>query len=95
MEAVSIFPCVWYEDCSVPVDRSDQAVQGECGVVSAVLTPDGVTLVLSNIVWAVESVVDGGDNDEEPREDREDLVGPDGLRVVGVALGEGVDWMRG
>ena len=60
-------------------------------MVSTVLTPDGVTLVLSNIVWAVEGVVDGRDNDEEPREDGEDLVGPDGLCVVGVALGEWVD----
>lgn len=77
---------------SIPVDGSDQAVQGKCGVVGTVLTPDGVTLVLSNIVWAVKSVVDGGDNNEEPREDGEDLVGPDGLRIVGVAFREWVDW---
>lgn len=64
-------------------------------MVGTVLTPDGVTLVLSNIVWAVEGVVDGGDNDEEPSEDGEDLVGPDSLRVVRVALGEWVDWRRG
>ena len=79
----------------VPVDGSDQAVQGKCGVVGRVLAPDGVTNMLADIVWRVEGVVDGGDDNEEPREDGEDLVGPDRLCVVGVALGEWVDWSRG
>lgn len=48
--------------------------------------------MLADIVWGVEGIVDRGDDDEEPRQDGEDLVGPDGLCVVGVALGEWVDW---
>ncbi len=56
----------------------------------AVLTPDGAVLVLA-IVWGVEGVVDAAGHDEEPGEDREDLVCPDGLSIVGVSLGEWVD----
>lgn len=51
--------------------------------------------MLADVVWGVEGIVDGGDDDEEPREDGEDLVDPDGLCVVGVALGEWVDWRSG
>jgi hypothetical protein len=55
-----------------------------------VLTPNCATskLVISRYV---ECVVDGGHHGEEVCQDSQDLIGNDGILVMGVSLGEGID----
>lgn len=57
----------------------------------SVLAPD-CSLLGYIIVWRVEGIVDAGDNGEEPCQDGKDLVPENRLGVVGLALGEGVNW---
>jgi hypothetical protein len=58
--------------------------------VGSVYSPDGVTPVLLVIGRDMEAVVEGGDDEKEPCEDGEDLVGPDGLSGMGLASREWV-----
>lgn len=73
-----------------PVDGRNDRVQLKGCMPTLVLPPDGVVWVFA-IVWGVEGVVDAGCDSEEPGDDGEDLVGPDGFGIVGIAAGKGVD----
>lgn len=75
----------------IPVDGGNDGVQSKSRVVGMVLTPDR-SLVGLVIVGSVEGVVDAGDHRQQVGNDGQDLVGGNGSGVVGVSLGEGVDW---
>ncbi len=45
------------------------------------------------IVRAVEGIVEGDDEGQQPSEDSQDLVSDDGVLGVGIALGEGIDYI--
>ena len=57
----------------------------------AVLAPDCSLLGLI-IVWSVEGIVDAGDDGKEPCQDGTDLIPENRLWVVGLPLGERVNW---
>lgn len=57
----------------------------------SVLAPD-CSLLGDIIVWRVEGIVDAADDGEEPCHDGKDLIPENRLGVVGLALGEGVNW---
>lgn len=72
-----------------PVDGDDDSVQGKWGVVVAVLAPDGAAVVAA-LMGSFEGVVDGGYDQDKPRDGCEDLVGEDGVLAVGRRLAERV-----
>lgn len=76
---------------SLPVDGCDARVQGKGGVVVSVLAPDG-SLLGNIIIRRVEGVVDAGDDGEEPGQGGKDLIPENCPGVVGLALGERVNW---
>jgi len=53
--------------CNLPVNRANDAVQGEGRVVGRILAPDGPTMVLP-IMRGTKGVVDAGQENEKPRE---------------------------
>lgn len=55
----------------------------------AVLAPDGTAVVFS-FMGSFEGIVDGGNDQDEPRDRGEDLVGQDGILGVGRGLSERV-----
>ena len=59
-------------------------------MVVSVLTPD-CSLLSDIVVWGVDGIVDAADDSKEPCQNSKDLVPEDGLRVVGLSLGERVD----
>lgn len=65
-------------------------VESEAGQVEKILAWDG-SAVLQIIGGRLDGVVDGDDNREKPCEQRQDLVGDDGVGAVRFLLGEGVD----
>ncbi|KAI9677734.1 MAG: hypothetical protein M1829_002506 [Trizodia sp. TS-e1964] len=60
-------------EASRPVDRYDDAVQGEGGGMGSILAPDGATFV-HIVLGSIGVVVEGRDNEEQPGEDGEDFV---------------------
>lgn len=75
---------------SEPVQRAHQGIQSEWSWVCLVLTPNRISPLLLVIVWVGKGIIDGGDDNQEPSEDCQDLVCPDSLNIVGFAFGEGV-----
>lgn len=65
-----------------PVDGDDDAVQGEGGMVMAVLAPNCTTVVVT-FMGSFEGIVDGGYDEDKPGDGCKDFVGEDG--VFGVA----------
>jgi hypothetical protein len=74
----------------IPVDRGDDRVLGEWGMVNSVDIPDGMAPFLHIIVWNVEGIVEGGNHENEPGKSGEDLVSPNRLDWMGLASCEGV-----
>ena len=67
----------------LPVDWSDNGVQGEGSWVSPVLADDGTAEgVVLAILWYTKGIVDADDHNQKPTDDRQDLVGPESLGVV-------------
>lgn len=77
-----------------PVDGHNDAVHAEACVVVAILTPY-TALVGMVIMRGVEDIVEGAEDNQEPREDSEDLVGNDLVLGMRFTLREGIDLRRG
>jgi hypothetical protein len=77
------------EDDEVYVDND--GVHGEAAGPKPILAPDGASVV-DAIVGAVQDVVDGGGDGQQPGEDGQHLVGDDSALAVRVSLRERVDW---
>lgn len=58
---------------------------------SPVLTDDGTAEVMVlAILWYTKGIVDAGNNNQKPTNDRQDLVGPESLGVVRLSTRERV-----
>lgn len=77
----------------LPVDASDDVVHSE-GRVVVVILPPYLTSWPDAIVGAVEGIVKGHDDSQQPGDDSQDLVSDDGVLGVGFALGEGIDYSK-
>lgn len=71
------------------VNRCDDRVEGKGSVVVRVLVPDGASVVLA-LGGRIEGVVDAGNDQEEPRGSRQDLVASKATGGVRLAVHKGV-----
>jgi len=78
------------EEEGQPVKRGHQGIEREGSRETRVLSPDGVSPFQLVILWHAIGVIDGEDDIQKPGEDSQDLVGPDSLIIVGVAICEWV-----
>jgi len=74
----------------LPVEGSNESIEGKWGRESCVVTPDGISPVLSVIRRRVEGVVYTREHREKPCYDGQHLVDPDSLNVVGLASRKGI-----
>ena len=75
-----------------PVQVRNQRIQRERRLVMLILPPNRAVAVTAG---RGEVEIDADDEQEEPGDEGEDLVGGEGLGAVGFMLGEGVDWREG
>lgn len=73
-----------------PVDRGDERIQGECGVVKVILSPYR-TARITSIFRTADRIIDSADKKEQPTGECEDLVEQDCSSVVCFASGERID----
>jgi len=78
------------EEDSEPVERGNESVQSKACWVSCIMSPDGISPMLLVIHRHAKGVIDTGDDGQEPCDDGQDLVRPNGLHIVGLASGERV-----
>lgn len=76
---------------SIPVQRGHDSILGERCRVRFVHSPNGETPLLHIIVWDIVGIVEGSDYEDQPGENREELVGPNSLDWMGLASREWVD----
>jgi len=76
---------------SIPVDRGDEGIEIEWRASKVLVdSPDGAAPLIHIIARNIVGIVEAGNDDEEPREDGCDLVGPDDLGAVGLTRREWV-----
>lgn len=78
------------EESHEPIERSHEGIQGERCRVRGIVSPDGISPALFIIVGNFKGVVDAGQDRQEPCDDGEDLVSPDGPHRMRLASQEGV-----
>lgn len=76
-----------------PVDLGDSVVESEAGVDELVLVPDSAANSEA-IVGLLDAVVNRDNDRQQPGENGQDLVCDDGIGIVGLLLGEGVDAVK-
>ena len=73
-----------------PVDWSDELIQSEECMVSLVQDPYCFPTMIYGTIWHAESVVNANENIQEPCDQGQDLVRPDGLDLMIFFLCEGI-----
>jgi len=78
------------EEESKPIQRGNQGIEREWSLVVLVLSPNGVVVCMVSIMRLAICIVNADNDIQQPSQNRKDLVGPDSLSIVALALREGV-----